>query len=152
MARECFCGCGREIGRRHKTINKRGAELRFLTVAIETHSVPAQEGYLLFSERHPDDPNADAEAAREGAEAARETVEYTGKVQDQVAAAIHEDDPSQVLPENLKYLVDLMKAQDAKVRELCLKVGVKYGDVPQLGPRGILEAMERKAGKAPAAP
>lgn len=144
MARGCFCGCGRKIGRQHKQINKRGAEIQFLCGVIESHWLPFQDGYVLFTEQGEDVERAELEEAREGAEAGRELIDVSRGICGQVATAIHEDDPDQVRHENLEVVKQRLVEIDAHTRTSCTKLGLKYDDLPALGPQGIADFVRRK--------
>lgn len=143
MARECFCGCGRPVGRELKRINKAGVEIKHLTGTIETYGQPMTEAYLLHAERTSSDPE-EVEGAREAVVTSRQLAEDAHGVQAMVATAIHEQDPSQVLLENLKLAKDKLMAIDVHTRLTCNKIrGLKYEQLPTLGAEGIVTIVER---------
>lgn len=142
MGKDCFCGCGQKVGRQLKTVNKRGAEIRFLGGELESHTLPVQEAYVLMSERG-GDPE-ELRGAREAVAITRETIADLQAIQAQTAAAVHADDPTEVSAEKLGALKDNLAAQNANTRKLQFTVGLKYPDIPGLGPEGIVEFIERQ--------
>ena len=143
MARDCFCGCGRKVERRDRGLNKRAAELRFLTEAIESHSLVFQRAYAEFAARRELDSAEIAEAG-EGVRTTEELIALSRVGQRRIADSIHQDAMPTVNEGDVKSLLVDLKAMDANVRKYCFQSGLDYGKIPELGTAGIIAFVEER--------
>jgi hypothetical protein len=147
MARDCFCGCGRKVERRHKGLDKRAAELRVVTQMLESHVLVFQRAFTVFAARGDHDADEVAEA-REGVATTEELIETSLQGQEQIADVIHGNELSAFDERDLKDLVRHLMEMDAKVRKTCFQLGLDYKKIPELGPEGIAAFVEAQDGRA----